>query len=561
MKFFLYLLLFSPLCQAQSKTFTIDCGKTTGTIKPFRQVNVGPGKSVKGYQDIGITEIRTHDYYGPCDYWAYTLNYYNTATGTFNPSFNPQLTTNYNWTRSDQKIDSIVRFGFTPFFRLGISYPQTLTPIIPPIDSDGNFKTFASVCKRTVMHYNQGWGSGFTYNIRYWEIWNEPDLGDLFWKGSNATPLNFYKLYKAASDSVKSVNSSLKVGGPGLSFAGSFFHTKPYYDNFINYCASNNVKLDFFSWHLYDCKNPYSIRNYADTVRQTLDKAGFTAAESFITEINPDLKDNSYNDTPRGAAWVASMFLVCNDAPVDKIFWYRGVQIGRLVNDDLAGQSDPSWNGLAFKAYSLLAKESPVKLFSTGNEFVNTVMKDTTNVLLLAGKSTRGDTITLMVTNLRSSYNTLVVSLQNVPWNGLTNFSLTEIRDTKRYVNSGSTVTISGNTFNYAITKANSPSVFLLRLTRSTTGNRELNRIESTEMTVFPNPAGEEVNISLKGFDGMTGLSLRILNPTSQAVYLKPINTSVTNVSLAGFAVKGFYLIQVIDGSQNVLKSEKVIIQ
>ena len=26
-----------------------------------------------------------------------------------------------------------------------------------------------------IKHYNSGWANGYHYNIKYWEIWNEPD--------------------------------------------------------------------------------------------------------------------------------------------------------------------------------------------------------------------------------------------------------------------------------------------------------------------------------------------------------------------------------------------------
>ena len=35
---------------------------------------------------------------------------------------------------------------------------------------------WAAVCAGIVRHYNEGWAGGFRHDIRYWEIWNEPDL-------------------------------------------------------------------------------------------------------------------------------------------------------------------------------------------------------------------------------------------------------------------------------------------------------------------------------------------------------------------------------------------------
>ena len=36
-------------------------------------------------------------------------------------------------------------------------------------------KKWANVCKHIVMHYNAGWANGFYYNIKNWEVWNEPE--------------------------------------------------------------------------------------------------------------------------------------------------------------------------------------------------------------------------------------------------------------------------------------------------------------------------------------------------------------------------------------------------
>lgn len=40
-----------------------------------------------------------------------------------------------------------------------------------------DFQKWAVVCEHIVRHYNEGWADGYHLNIKYWEIWNEPDLG------------------------------------------------------------------------------------------------------------------------------------------------------------------------------------------------------------------------------------------------------------------------------------------------------------------------------------------------------------------------------------------------
>ena len=261
--FAFFIFIVSIISYSQTKTFTVDYNSDNGQFKDLTGINVGPDKSVQGYIYSGAKWVRTHDYYGPCDYQVYT-NFFDTVTQTFNAAFNPYNPSDYSWGSSDSKIDSIVRFGMTPYFRLGYSYPQLgrerQVPLVPPFDPGSpTFYKFAGLCKATIMHYTAGWNSGYYYNIPYWEILNEPD-NSTFWKG---TPQNYYNLYKTVSDTIKAYNPNLKIGGPGIAPLTTVAHQKAYFDNFISFCKLNNLKLDFFSWHMYGLTNPYSLKSYA----------------------------------------------------------------------------------------------------------------------------------------------------------------------------------------------------------------------------------------------------------------------------------------------------------
>jgi hypothetical protein len=59
--------------------------------------------------------------------------------------------------------------GAQVYYRLGRSFAADPTP--PP-----DFGKFAEVCRHIVMHYNDGWAHGFHYGIKYWEVWNEPNI-------------------------------------------------------------------------------------------------------------------------------------------------------------------------------------------------------------------------------------------------------------------------------------------------------------------------------------------------------------------------------------------------
>lgn len=74
----------------------------------------------------------------------------------------------------------------------------------------------------------------------YFEVWNEPNLSG-FWSG---TKDEYFKLYKASADGLKSVDGGLRIGGPASSKAN-------WIQDMIDYCTDNGVPLDFISTHLY----------------------------------------------------------------------------------------------------------------------------------------------------------------------------------------------------------------------------------------------------------------------------------------------------------------------
>ena len=67
-----------------------------------------------------------------------------------------------------------------------------------------------------IKHYNSGWANGYHYNIKYWEIWNEPDGRRDFWTG---TPEQYYKLYEITAKAIKNYDPNVKVGGPAMARA------------------------------------------------------------------------------------------------------------------------------------------------------------------------------------------------------------------------------------------------------------------------------------------------------------------------------------------------------
>lgn len=80
------------------------------------------------------------------------------------------------------------------------------------------------------------------WKVKYYEIWNEPDLQPVFFTG---TKEQYFQIYKHGALGVKRADPDAKVGGPVLSSDQSWI------EPFLDFVQSEGLPLDFFSYHLY----------------------------------------------------------------------------------------------------------------------------------------------------------------------------------------------------------------------------------------------------------------------------------------------------------------------
>jgi len=75
-----------------------------------------------------------------------------------------------------------------------------------------------------------------------WDIWNEPDLANPFWKGSRE---QFFETYKRAYKILREeLGPSVMIGGPSIST-----YNKEYLAAFLDYCKANKLEVNFLAWH------------------------------------------------------------------------------------------------------------------------------------------------------------------------------------------------------------------------------------------------------------------------------------------------------------------------
>ena len=259
------------------KKVVISTDKSTGRIKPLHGVGGGPvtniftGDATKYFREAGIPFSRTHDIeypFGAGEFVDIHCVFPDFRQDENDPS-------NYNFVMTDAYLQSIANAGTEVFYRLGssIEHQPIKRYIMPPAD----FEKWARVCSHIIAHYNEGWGNGYHMGIRYWEMWNEPDLENRCWTG---TYEQMFELYDITARIVKSEHPDVKFGG--LAFTSP---AAPMADAWLAHLKKSGAPVDFFSWHGY-IHTPEEVKALTDQAEALLAKHGFGHLESIYDEWN-----------------------------------------------------------------------------------------------------------------------------------------------------------------------------------------------------------------------------------------------------------------------------------
>lgn len=305
--------------------------ESCATMKPVHAVNNGPRQGgahltidlTQEFREIGIPFSRLHDTEYP-----YGCNQFVDIHCIF-PDFSAdaEKESSYNFTATDAYIQGIINAGTQVFYRLGesIDHFETKLYVHPPKD----YLKWAKICEHIILHYNAGWAKGFFYNIRYWEIWNEPD-NPAMWTG---TKKEFFDLYRVAANYLKEKFPDLQIGGYSASgfymtnrdHVNDWFKTLvPYSEEFFTYITAPETKapMDFFSWHCY-AESPEEIAVHAKYARNLLDRYGLVSCKSFLTEYNTFYSLGMQPNKKRGyPAELAAGLIMAQKSMLDMMMYY-----------------------------------------------------------------------------------------------------------------------------------------------------------------------------------------------------------------------------------------------
>jgi xylan 1,4-beta-xylosidase len=257
--------------------------------------------------DLGVRSLRFH-------------GIFNDSMSTYTPTYLGGRARNaafsndaYGWFNVDSVYDALVDHRMRPFVELS-SMPSVLqagTPPFQPLFYDFNqmepkdYTAWGKFVGDFARHLVDRYGLA---EVRTWpfEVWNEPNLFAFY----NGDQQSYFRLYRAAAEAIKNVDTSLRVGGPATSAGQSNFGAirSPgiiYYREFMQWATANKVPVDFGSAHGYGSDVGVGPEGVASFFRQN--RADTPAKlPLYITETNytTTLGDIRLDTSPAAASIV-----------------------------------------------------------------------------------------------------------------------------------------------------------------------------------------------------------------------------------------------------------------
>jgi xylan 1,4-beta-xylosidase len=233
----------------------------------------------------------------------------------------------YSFFNADRIWGFLLSIGMRPFVELSFM-PETLASghetvfhyrgnVTPP----GDYDAWATLIRKLVGHWVERYGIA---EVRQWffEVWNEPNLPQ-FWTG---TQDDYFKLYGHTARAIKTVDASLRVGGPASAMTA-------WIDELLDYCERNRLPVDFISTHIYPTdplgfEGANTEEQLANSPRDLMrDRAKVVRDLSrgrpvYFTEWNISSNPRDpYHDEPFAAAYAAKIALQTDSFVDGYSFW------------------------------------------------------------------------------------------------------------------------------------------------------------------------------------------------------------------------------------------------
>jgi len=217
----------------------------------------------------------------------------------------------YHFDTLDRSVDTILKTGAEPLmcicFKPRVLFPEINQDIVEPND----YEQWDRLIFNLVRHYKKKHTV-----IRYWEVTNEPDIGESGGCPYRFKPESYARYYKHTVEAILRADPDARVGGPALANVRS-----PILRVLLEFCEEQKVPLHFVSWHIYS-SSPQQVRGTIDYVKELLRKHSSIKVETILDEWNMDLS-NPPADPRFQPCFVAEVIWQMKEAGLDYSCYYH----------------------------------------------------------------------------------------------------------------------------------------------------------------------------------------------------------------------------------------------
>lgn len=276
----------------------------------------------------------------------------------------------YSWIYIDEIFDFLLRNGIKPFIEIGFM-PEVLSsknqhaPFLwdANVSYPNSLKKWSDLIQAFISHCITRYGENEVKSW-YFQIWNAPDLENVFWFEKKE---KFYEFFKETYFALKNVKSDLSIGTPGFVPINKF----SWLHDFLTYCNDNSIILDFIACNIYGYTDPKNksipsealqhsidnediIKNSIDDLKIIINSCNLKSTKIFVTEWNLSPFTHDYNrDTCFLSSFIIYSILNNLDSVDNIIFW----NLSDILEEGITG-SKLFHGGLGLFTYNSLKKPS-----------------------------------------------------------------------------------------------------------------------------------------------------------------------------------------------------------
>ncbi len=211
----------------------------------------------------------------------------------------------------DKSVETILQTGAEPLmclcFKPHVLFPEINQDVVEPRD----YVQWEDLIFHLVGHYRARGA-----HIGYWEIGNEPDIGEDGGCPYRFKPDSYVRYYQHTAAAILRADPQARIGGPALASVHS-----PLLPALLEAARTNQAPLHFISWHCYTSA-PEALRKTIDYAKDLLKNYPTLKPETILDEWNMDLM-NPPLDSRFQPCFIAEVLWQMKDAGLDYSCYYH----------------------------------------------------------------------------------------------------------------------------------------------------------------------------------------------------------------------------------------------